>query len=241
MSPTDIPQLLWLVLLCSPPLVIALLLALWKHRPTQIGSIRVGNPLFQPKALIVPHEAVLRPMLYLCRTQSDADLRDLILGLRHMPLKDTAFILRRYLHSADPELQLYSQSILQEKQEQMQTRFTQLLARATPEQPAMIASCLEAGLQLVASPVTPEPERVSVLRKMFPTAHHVGSSGITHPRAVYAAARFYVLTRQVSHAEDLRRRLPEASPLWDALTALVRHHSATLHPPPPLTSGYTIQ
>ncbi|HSI65298.1 MAG TPA: hypothetical protein VLE43_19380, partial [Candidatus Saccharimonadia bacterium] len=131
-------------------------------------------------------------------------------------------------------------SILQEKQEQLQSAFTKLLPRATQESPATLASCIEAGLCLVSSPLTPDPERAAVLRKIFPKVEVVRVSGTTHPRAVFAAARFCLLTRQVGIADELRGRLPAASPLWDSLTALVKHHAAILHPPPPLTSGYTI-
>ncbi len=233
-------QLLWLALLCAPPVLIALAFALRARKPPNGGDIRIGNPMFKPHALPPIQDAVLSPLLHLTRTQSDADLRSLILGLRHMPLTDTAYILRRYQHSADPELQIYSQSILQQKQEQLQSAFAQLLPRANPESPAILASCIEAALHLASSPLTPESERIAVLRKSAPKAEAVSASGTTHPRAVFAAAKFCLLIRLVSRAEELCARLPVASPLWDALSASVRHQAAILHPPPPLTSGYSI-
>jgi hypothetical protein len=241
MSSADPSQFFWLALFCAPPLLIALLFAFRTHTSKDTGPIREGNPLYKRDALPIPQEAVLRPLLHLTRTQSDADLRALILGLRHMPLKDTAFILRRYQHSSDPELQLYSQSILQEKQEGLQSCFGRLLPRATPESPALLASCLEAGLALAASPLTPDTERAAVLRKIFPKADLVRQAGVTHPRAVHAAARFCLLTHQIDHAEELRQRLPGRSPLHDSLGALVRHHAPILRPPPPLTARYYIQ
>lgn len=241
MNPADLPALAWLAILCAPPLLIALLLGFTPRRPDNGGPVRIGNPMLKKQAVPVLHDAELRPLLYLTRTQSDADLRALILGLRHMPLKDTAFILQRYRHSADPELQLHSQGILQEKQEQLQATFTRLLARATPDSPANLASFIEAGLNLIASPLTPESEHAAILRKIFPKAEALRNSKITHPRAVFAAARFCLRTRQVAHAGELLARLPQGSPLHGSLSALVTHHAAILHPPPPLTSGYQMQ
>lgn len=191
--------------------------------------------------LPVPQSAVLSPLLHLTRTQSDADLRALILGLRHMPITDTAFILRRYLHSTDPELQLYSQSILQEKQGHLQTTFARFLPLATNEAPAHLATCIEAGMHLAQSPLTPDSEFEAIMRKVGPKAELVLSSGLTHPRALAAATRFFARSKQIEQAEAVLARLPKESPLYQSTSALVTHHKAILNPPPPLTSGYTIQ
>lgn len=241
MTSADLPPFVWLVLLCAPPLAVVLLLCLAPRRPDNAGPIRTGNPMLKPGALPEHQDAVLSPLLHLTRTHSDADLRALILGLRHMPLKDTAFILRRYQHSADPELQLYSQSILQEKQEGLQHDFARLLPRATQDSPANLASFIEAGLSLADSPLTPDSELESILRKVFPKAELVVTSGIVHPRAVAAATRFCTRTHQIKQAEALAARLPAGSPLLESISALVKHQKAVLHPPPPLTSRYKIQ
>jgi hypothetical protein len=231
----------WLALLCSPPLLVALLLALRSRQAMDIGTVRIGNPILKPDALPAQRDAVLHPLLHLTRTRSDSDLRAIILGLRHMPLKDTAFILRRYQHSADPELQIYSQSILQEKQEQMQSAFARLLPRATVEFPAHLASCIETGLALFASPLTPAQEGTTVLRKLSPLVDAIRDSGTPHPRAVCTAARFCLLTHRIDDAEKLAARLPERSPLRESLAPLIRHHSAIQRPPAPLTTRYTVQ
>jgi hypothetical protein len=240
MHPVGFSQLIWVVLLCSPPILIALAFALRSHRPPDIGTIRIGNPMFKPTDFPLHQEAVLQPLLHLTRTQSDADLRALILGLRHMPLSETAFILRRYQHSTDPELQLYSQCILQEKQERLQGDFTRFIKLAGSRETSHVASCIESGLNLMASPLTPGSEQAAVLRKLQPHVAFVESSGMAHPRAVFAAAKFCLLLKEVDRAADLRTRLPVASPLWDSLTALLEHHTSILRPPPPLTTGYTI-
>jgi hypothetical protein len=240
MSSVDASHLAWLALFCAPPLVIALLFAIRRHTPADSGPIRLGNPLFKAGTPPLPQEAALRPLLELTRTQSDADLRALILGLRHLPPRDTAFILRRYQHSDDPELQLYSQCALQESQESLQAIFSRLLPRAAQQAPAILASCIETGLSLAASPLTPEAERAAVLRKLFPKADAVRQSGLTHPRAVHAAARFCLVTHQIEPAEQLCRRLPAGSPLHESLTALLRHHAPILHPPPKPAPRYSI-
>lgn len=241
MQPGGVSHLVWLVLLCSPPILIAVLFMLRSHRPPDTGTIRTGNPMLKPRDVPPLQDAVLQPLLHLTRTQSDADLRAIILGLRHMPLEETAFILRRYLHSTDPELQLYSQSILQEKQERLQSDFARFLKLAGDTRgPAHVASCIEAALDLVASPLTPGTERTAVLRKARPHVEFILTSGSAHPRSVFAAARLCLRVKDVDHAEELRARLPVASPLWDSLTSLVEHEISILRPPPPLTTGYSI-
>jgi hypothetical protein len=241
MHPILSSQWFWLAVLCSPPLLIALAFALRSQQSSVADGIRIGNPMLEAGTLPAVHAAELRPLLRLTRTQDDAALRQLILGLRHMPLSDTAFILRRYQHSSDPELQLHSQCILQEKQEQLHAGFARLLPLATQDSPANLASCIEAGLRLASSPLTAPSERASVLRKVAPMTDAICSSRMTHPRAVFAAARFCLLTREVAQADELRARLPEGSPLHDSLTALVTHHAAVQRPPPPLTAAYTIR
>ena len=241
MDPAALPAPAWLAILCAPPLLVVIVLSLLPKRSSNGGPVRLGNPLLKRDVLPAPQSAVLSPLLHLTRTQSDADLRALILGLRHMPITDTAFILRRYLHSSDPELQLYSQSILQDKQGHLQSAFARFLPLATVEAPAHLASCIEAGLNLAKSPLTPDSEFEAIMRKVAPKAELVLSSDITHPRALAAAARFFARSSQIEQAESLLARLPKGSPLQQSVSALVTHHKAILHPPPPLTSGYTIQ
>jgi hypothetical protein len=183
----------------------------------------------------------LHPLLHLVRTRSDAELRSLVVGMRHMPLNGTAFILRRYQQSDDAGLQLYSQCILREKQERLQSAFARLLPLAVPASPALMASCIEAGLELAASPLTPGTERDSVLRKLLPVIEAARAPDVQHPRALFAAARYCLLTRETRQAEELRDRLPEGSPLRESLATLVAHHAAIRNPRASLTSGYTIR
>jgi hypothetical protein len=241
MQSTDTSQFLWLALLCSPPLLIALLFAFRMRIPAETRPIREGNPLYRPDSLPVPREPVLRPLIHLTRVMTGAELRPFIIGLRHMPVGSTAHILRRYQHSSDPELQLYAQSVLQEQQEKLQLEFSRLLQHGDAQSPAILASCIEAGLALIESPLTPEPERAAILRKLLPKAQAMRHSGTRHPRGVFAAARFCLITRRIDQADELRALLPKGSPLHDSLTALCRHHAPILLPPPPLTSGYVIQ
>jgi hypothetical protein len=242
MSFTDHPQLVWLVLLCSPPLALALLLAAWRQRTTDAGDIRLGNPLFRPGA--VPPQsprAELRPLLKLTRMHRDSDLRALVIGLRHLPLRDSSFLLRRYQKSSDPELQLYAQSILQQRQEDLQQVLAQFLPLATEQSPAFLASSIEACLQILASPATSEPERDALLRKLAPKARLVCESRMTHPRAAFNAARFYLADGELDRAEELAARLPAESPLRHALDAQLRHHAAVQSPPPRESPRYTIR
>lgn len=241
MNLAEIPPILGLCLLCLPPVIFTVALGLLPRRSQENGVILSGNPMLHNGNGIPAHvEPVVRPLLYLTRTHSDADLRALILGLRHMPITQTAPILKRYLHSPDPELQLYAQSILQEKQAKLQHDLARLLDLPAPVPPANLASCIEAGLNLMDSPLTPESEHGGILRKLYPKSEQVLRSDLTHPRALFAAARFCLRTHQVTHACELHDRLAPGCPLHETLGRLIAHHAAILHPPPPPTTGYQI-
>lgn len=237
----ELPQLVWLALLCSPPLVIALVCALRRRTIPEAGDIRIGNPMFTPGMLPAHREAEVHPLLHLARTRSDAGLRALIVGMRHLPLNDTAFILRRYQKSDDAELQLYSQCILREKQERLQSAFARLLPLAVLASPGMMASCIEAGLELATSPLTPGAERDSVLRKLLPVIEASRNPDVKHPRTLFAGARYCLLTRETRQAEELRDRLPTDSPLRETLAALVAHHAAIQNLQTPLAPRYMIR
>lgn len=238
----DLTPLFWLMLMCLPPVAFAVALTVMPRRSPDYGPMLIGNPLFGSSKNGMPSHvpAVNDPLLRLTRIQSDADLRAIVFGLRHLPIHQTAPILRRYLHSHDPELQLFSQAVLQDKQDRLQREFARLTA-SSPDSPANLASCIEAGLSLMDSPLTPDSEHAGILRKLFPKAEQVLRSDISHPRALFATARYCLRTHQVSHAQELHDRLERDCPLQQELARLITHQAFILHPPEAMTSGYAIQ
>ena len=239
----DMMPLLWLLLMCLPPVAFAVVLSVMPRRAPDYGPMLTGNPLIGSSNNGMPAHvpAVNDPLLRLTRIQSDADLRAIVFGLRHLPIHQTAPILRRYLHSHDPELQLFSQAVLQDKQDRLQREFARLTASSSANSPANLASSIEAGLSLMDSPLTPDSEHSGILRKLYPKAEQVLRSDISHPRALFATARYCLRTHQVSHAQELHDRLEPGCPLQQELARLITHQAFILHPPEGMTSGYAIQ
>ena len=243
MNMADMTPLLWLLLLCLPPVVFAVVLSVMPRQAHDYGPMLTGNPLISTSKNGIPAHvpAVTDPLLRLTRTQSDSGLRALVFGLRHLPINQTAPILRRYLHSYDPELQLFSQAVLQDKQDRLQREFARLTGPSGSDSPANLASSIEAGLSLMDSPLTPDSEHAGIFRKLYPKAEQVLRSDISHPRALFTTARYCLRTHQVSHAQELHDRLEPGCPLQQELARLITHQAYILHPPEAMTAGYAIQ
>lgn len=243
MNMADLTPLLWLLLMCLPPVAFAFVLCALPRRAPDHGPMLAGNPLTASSGNGMPaHQpAVSDPLLRLTRIQSDSGLRAIVYGLRHLPIHQTAPILRRYLHSQDPELQLFSQAVLQDKQDRLQRDFARLTSPATTGSPANLASTIEAGLSLMDSPLTPDSEHAGIFRKLYPKAEQVLRSDISHPRALFTTARYCLRTHQISHARELHDRLEPGCPLQQELARLITHQAFILHPPEAMAAGYAIQ
>lgn len=231
---------LWLAAFCVPLLAVALVLGCLPRRQESSGDIRMGNPLLRGENHALPPLAQPMPLVHLCRTLGDAALRPVVTGMRHLPLPETAPLLRRQLRSTDPEVQLYAQCVLQEGQTALQNRFQSLVEKAASRNsPAILASFLEAGLALLQSPLTPASEHAVMISRM----HEILSprvEGLHHPRALHAAAMYFLQRKQPAMAETMQSRLPVGSPLHADLVARIAHVSAILNPPPALGSRYLV-
>ena len=241
MQLTDLQLYLLLGALCFAPLVVVLLLGFLPMRVREENVIVVGNPLLNDEDASATKHILRKPLLHVMRVLSEDQLRELILGLRFLPVAQTAPFLKRYLGSSDAELQLYSQSILQNGQEKLQATFTQMQTLAMPESPANVASFLGAGLRLLASPLTPESEHASILQKMQKEALQALNPMVTHPRLVHEAACFFIRTKDFAAAYSLLSRLPAQSPLHESLNRLLQHHYRIARPPEPHSVRYQIR
>lgn len=236
--PATHPAILYLMLgaMSFAPVLLVLLLRKLPRRITDNGDIQPGNPMLRDEDAAINEPPVMKPLIYLTRSLEEPRLRELILGLRFLPLEKTAPILLRYLHSGDAELQLYAQSIMQEGQDKLQTRF----ATTPPDSLPNTATFIGSGLRLLDSPLTPDSEHAAIIGKILGPAEKVLASDASHPRLVFETGRFCVRTDRLDDADRMARRLPEGSPLRATLQMLLDHRQNILAPQPPLVSRYDI-
>lgn len=241
MSPSN-PVILYLLLsaMAFAPVLLVLLLRKLPRRTLDVGEILLGNPMLLNDDASINEPPVGKPLIYLTRSLEESRLRELMLGLRFLPLEKTAPILKRYLHSGDAELQLYAQSIMQEGQERLQSRFAITHPLATADSPTNTASFIGAGLRLLDSPLTPDSEYPAIINKVLVPAERVLASSTEHPRLVFETGRFCVRTDRLEDASRMLSRLPKESPLHERLRKLLDHRQNILAPQPPLAFRYDI-
>ena len=222
LSMLDLHPVAWMLALCVPMGVLLLALHALPNREADSGEIRVGNPLLQGNPVPAHVPPILQPLLHQTRTLSDADLRPLVTGLRHLPLHKTAALLRRCAQSTDPVLQLHAQSVMQEQQEKLQGDFRRLAAKSDRENPANLAHFLEAGLALLESPLTPVSEHAAIGARIQTSMQNSGE-GLQHPRALYAASRCFLKLGSVPEARAMHARMVPGSPLAQHLGRILTH------------------
>ena len=162
------------------------------------------------------------------RTQAASDLRSVALGLRFLPLKQAAHVLKRLAQSNDPELQLYSQTVLADGQEKLQQSFLRLRSLASGGAPSNAASFISAALHLLESPVTPDSERETIVKQTLPVAEQALNADTNHPRLIFESARLFANSSRITEAKVLHERLPARSPLHTELERLITHRAAIL-------------
>lgn len=107
-------------------------------------------------AVAVPgefREPQLQPLVMGLRVPSVDELAGYAVGLRHLPIEVAAPLLRQLQRSADPAVQLYAQTILQEGREKLQVQMGRLGAANGSDRGR--ASFLEAGLRLLHPALLP--------------------------------------------------------------------------------------
>lgn len=230
----------WLAAFCVPLVGMVVVLACLPRRRDDSGEIRLGNPLLRGDGPSLPLGAQLAPLAHLFRTQEESEVCLLVTGMRHLPMREAVPLLRRQLKNHDPEIQLHAQCVLQEAQSTLHARFEYLAKRmAERKTPAVLASYVEAGLALLQSPLTPPSEHPSIVAAIYETLSPL-LAGLDYPRAVHAAARYFLELREIDLARVLHARLPSGSPLHADLAASLAHHAAIRNPSPPAAAGYHI-
>jgi len=228
--------------LCLLPALFVAILVCLPRTAKPVDKMVSGNPLFDNRMLPVKQDVFLLPLVHAMRAAGSGQLKDLVLGLRHLPIHKTAPVLQSALQRRSPELQTYAQSILQQKQEELQADFVRLKPPAGgPVSGAMPANYMEAGIKLASSPLTQSSEQCRILEMMLPVVESVAASTDDHPRLVAACIQACLRLDKGDWAQSLLQRLPEGSPLMLQHQSLLAHYLAVHHPPEPVTSRYEIR
>ena len=214
-----------LLVLAVLPLLLVWLLATFTQAPSAPGSIVIGNSALLTEEK--PDEPpLLTPLVHLVRTAEEPMLRNLMLGLRFLPVEQTEPILKRYRATNDAELQIYSQSVRQEAMQSLQATYLQLKAQLGHGRPELVASYLTAGLRLLDAPFTPETEHTVLRGELEKAASAALERQETLPRLLFEAGRVLTRCDRLNDAESAFHRLPEASPLRDQAHQLLTYRRA---------------
>ena len=143
---TSIAPIATLAILAALPLLGTWLIVLVPSRRRESSGLVIGNPLeAAPLPPIAP--VVSRPLVHLIRSLSGSEIEGFILGLRHLPVEQSAPLLTRFVNGSEPALQLYAQGILQQSRESLTAQFHQL-QKLPADEPRTSTWLLEAGLRL---------------------------------------------------------------------------------------------
>lgn len=214
------PQIL-LGLITLAPIFVAWALGLFASKPEKKGVITTGNPL-RAHGEVFEHDPVHESVLHLSRTENADELRGLALGLRHSPVAVAAPLLKHFMQSADPELALFSQSILQQGREKLQSTLNQLQNHHEPHDPRVAASLLETSLQLASPTLTAPGERDGRVQQIARKAGELLAACAHTPRLLAVCARVFLAAGDSEKAGSLVRSMPGDSELRRTLEPQVR-------------------
>jgi hypothetical protein len=201
------------------PVLVAWTLGLFCSGPENRGAIRVGST---SSTDVLEHHPAHDSVLRLSRIAPVAELRDLALGLRNAPVVQSAPLLRHFMQSADPELSLFAQSILQQACERLQTTCSKLQNHHEEADPRIVASFLETGLRLASPALAAPGEREARLLQLEKKcADHLAACEHT-PRLLAACARVFLAAGHPEKAGLTVSGMPEDSALRGALEPEIR-------------------
>lgn len=209
------------------PIVVTLLIVIIPTRRVEASGIVSGNPLHSAPLAKQEQEAV-QPLVRLCRLLDGRELESHVLGLRHLPVTDTAPVLDRLIRGVDPALQLYAQGVLQQGLDKLHFAFQRLLDAPVGDA-RQSAWLLETGLALAHPSLNSAAERQAWLHRLVLLARSRLEACRSDPGLLAAAAVLYVEAGLPKEAAPLISELPEGSLLHRKLGAvcdLALHQSA---------------
>jgi hypothetical protein len=212
--------ILSLIALALVPLAVIRLVAIIPLRRIEAGGMTVGNPLHQ--APYTDAIGVAWPLVSLSRRYGNGEMEGLLLGLRHLPIEDTAPLLGRYVRCSDPALQLYAQSILAQGRDQLHSTLVHL-ERSPPDDARAASWLLETGLRLAHPSLTGAAERPGLLHSLARQATERLATCEHTPSLLANAVRVFLSIGRAGDAHVLVEELPEDSLLRAALAPAVAH------------------
>jgi hypothetical protein len=208
-----------LAVLALLPLLVAWLIAIVPVRRVSATGVLVGNRLNgAPLAALV--DVVPEPLVHLSLALSAKDIEGFILGMRHLPITETAPLLRRYVRCSDPALQLYAQSILQEGRDRLAHAY-HLLQNTDPTDARKAAWLLEVGLDLAHPSLATQAERPGLLNHLAHFAQQRLQTAPHDPMLISQAIRVFLAAGKAGYAQLLLKKLPPNSPFLKELTPSV--------------------
>lgn len=210
-----------LAIITLMPVLVAWMMGLFSAKQEDMNVITVGNPLRSDEETF-EHDPAHDCVLHLSRTGTVAELRDLALGLRNAPVEKAAPLLRHFMESTDPELALFSQSMLQQGREKLQATCSQLQNHHAQTDPRIAAALLETNLRLSAPTLAAAGERESRIAQLAKKASEILAACEHTPRLLTAAARVFLAAGDAEKANSLVQSMPANSALRSALEPEVR-------------------
>ena len=218
-SPASITTATAFVLLALLPVLLSWLIVLVPSRKKEAIGIEIGNPL--STAPLAPVTAVVtRPLVHLVRCLSGSDVEGYILGLRHLPVEQTAPLLTRFVNGNDPALQLYAQGILQQGRDDLAALFHKLLS-LPPEEPRTAAWLLETGLRLANPSLCGATERPGFVKYLVSLAAHRLQACEPTACLLTNAARVFTEAGLTTEASAALALLPTGTAIAKPLSAAI--------------------
>jgi hypothetical protein len=226
MTAQSIPALLAVAAL---PFLISWLVVLVPSRRRHVSGLLLGNPLDEAP-VPVPQPPTLKPLVHLSRALLGNDMRGYIVGARHLPVENTAPVLRRFVKGQDPALQLYAQSILADGQDKLQHWFVKLEKSAAQDE-RCAAWLLEIGLALAHRNLGSAADREALLAQLYQRADRALKQWPQpRPHLLANAGKVFLEAGHPALAARCAIALPHTSLLRPALEAEALH--ALRHPSP---------
>jgi hypothetical protein len=213
--------ILVLVGLAALPVLFSWLIVVLPSKRREASGLIVGNPLkAAPLAIVQP--VLPQPLVAMSRQLSSTDMREFIVGMRHLPVERAAPLLTRYMRCDDPALQLYAQSLLAQGQERWQSQMT-TLSRAPADDARSSAWLLEAGLVLASPTLSSAAERSGMLRELAALARQRLQACEPSPMLLATAVEVFLEAGLTAEARATLNQLHASSPLRQKLEPPVAH------------------
>ena len=221
LPPPSIAPIATLALLAILPLLGTWLIVLVPCRRRESSGLIVGNPL-EAVPLAPIATVVSKPLVHLIRSLSGNEIEGFILGLRHLPVEQSAPLLTRFVNGSDPALQLYAQGILQQSREELTAQFHKL-QKLPADEPRTATWLLETGLRLAHPSLCGPTERPGFIAHLVAIAAQRLHTSEPSPALLSKAAEVFLHAGLLDEAQAALDVLPKSSLSGKHLAAQLVH------------------